>query len=211
MKLLKYQTYPDVKLEVEEYTGQPYLKYEECSSGLRLEVTVDDSLIDDVKETLKGDLPDSVLSVLGIDVSGEDLEELCNELLDRGIPCELSSSEDEEYCERVYIKLGAPSNKLVKVVVEGNDVRIYPTSSKKSYLKYTSGRVKRVEAIVPVSVLSALENAEDKIKSLVTSLIPKLADVNLDDPVELVEALEDEENYRLCIERRGNVLEWSLE
>ncbi len=213
MKLVRYETYPEEKLEVKDYSGTPYLRYEECSGGLRLEVVVEDDLVYQVEEALKGDLPDSVFSVLGIDVEGEDLEEICEALKERGFVCELERREsDEEYCESIYVKLSSATSKAIKVVIENGSLRTFPAPEGKHYVKYRSdGRRRRLEAVVPSTALSVLEGAEDKIRALVTSVIPSLKEADLDDPVSVVEALENEEDYRVCIERRGDTISWYIE
>jgi len=213
MKLVRYKTFPEPSLVIEDYRGKPYVKYEECSNGLYLEVTVDDNMVEDIEEALKGDLPDAVLALLGISVTAETLEEICAALKERGLRCSFSVKEDEkEYCERIEVELGAPTGKLVKVVIEDNNIRVQPARDR-SYVKYRSApKKKRLEATIPASMLEILKESDDKIRSVVAAIVPPLKEANLDDPSDVLKRLEESgEDYRMCVERHGDVLEWTLQ
>ncbi|ABU82557.1 hypothetical protein [Ignicoccus hospitalis] len=213
MKLLKYKTYPEVELEIEDFEGQPYLFYEECSSGIRLEAALEDELVEEAKNALEGELPDSLLALLGIEVFGEDLEALCDELRARGFQCEFKRKEDEEYCESITLKLSSPSSKLVKVVVENGKIKVYPANARKGYIAFKwDGRKATLEAAVPSAILSALEDKDDKIKALIAALVPELRDVGVEDPIEVLKALEDSgRDYKFCVERNERLVSWRLE
>ncbi len=213
MILIKYTTIPEPKMEEENYEGKPYLYYRECSDGLYLEVAVDEENADIVKEAIEGgELPDAVLSALGIGIEGESLEELCEQLKERGLDCEMRAYEEgKRYCEEMRLELGRGGGRLVKVVVEGNSIRTFPYRGK-SYVRFVGGKIPKLEATVPSSALEAIFKSEDKLKATLALVVPILKETNLDDPVDVIEKLEASgENYKICIERKGNTIVWTLE
>lgn len=213
MILIKYMTSPEPKIEEENYEGKPYLYYRECSDGLYLEVIVDEENADIVKEAIEGgELPDAVLSALGIEVEGESLEEICEQLKERGLNCEMKVYEEgERYCEEIRLELGRGGGRLVKVVVEGNSVRTFPHRGK-SYVRFVGGKIPKLEATVPSSALEAIFKSEDKFKATLALVVPVLKEADLNDPVDVIEKLEESgKNYKICIERKGNTIVWTLE
>ncbi len=213
MILIRYSTAPEPKIEEERYEGKPYLYYRECSDGLYLEVVTEEESLEDVKEAIEeGELPDAVLSVLGIEAEGESLEEICDQLKERGLNCEMRAYEEgEKYCEELRVELGRGGGKLVKVVIEGDSVRTFPHRGK-SYVRFTGGRVPKLEVTVPSSALEAIFKGGDKMKSALALVVPALKEAELEDPVDVIQKLEESgTDYKICIERRGESITWTLE
>ncbi len=213
MFLVKYSTQPEPRIEEEPYEGKPYLYYRECSDGLYLEVVVEDEDLEAVKEAIEeGELPDAVLAVLGIEVEGETLEEVCEQLKEKGFVCDMKSYEEgDRYCEEIRVEMGRGGGRLVRVVVEGDSVRTLPHKGK-SFLKYVGGKVPKLEVTIPSSALEAIIKSKDKIKAALAVVAPALKDVDPDDPLEVLERLEESgEDYKICFERSGNKVSWTLE
>ncbi len=196
----------DVKI-VDADDSEPKVVYKECNSGITIEVIVDEKRVDDVIDALKGNLPDDVLMALGIPASGEDLEEICEELKSLGYECSVKSEEtDGEYCEtfETILEKRRKTSKMIKIVIENGILRTYPAKGESRYLHYTKTPEKRtLEAVIEKEQFEDLYGEEDKEKALVRMVLGE--EVNLDEPVDVLRYLEEKVgDYLLEVERAEN-------
>ncbi len=212
MKEIIYDTYSQ-KPVVRDYEGEPKLEYRECESGLSLRVVVRDEDAEKVLEALKGSLPDDVLNALGIEATGEDLEELCEELRGLGYQCSIKSFEREgEYCEEIEIEL-TQREKYVVVSVSGKRVKREKSKETVKFLELTvEGReVVRLRASLEEESFREVKASKEPIREVL-----KLYGIEIDpgnfDFSEFVSRVDNEySSYYLETEREGESYEIYLE
>ena len=163
MKEITYDTYSQTP-SIKDARSGPHLIYRECESGLSIRVVVRDEDVEKVLQALKGSLPDDVLSTIGIEVSGEDLEELCEGLRELGYQCVIRKFEsNEEYCEELEADL-VPQRGYVTVYVRGR--RVEREGSREAF-KFLEMVVERGSV---VSLRASVE--EDRLKEISRSRNP---------------------------------------
>ncbi|ALU12512.1 hypothetical protein EYM_04700 [Ignicoccus islandicus DSM 13165] len=205
MKEILYDTYQQ-KPVVRNAKSRPHLVYRECESGLELKVVVRDEDVEKVLDALKGNLPDEVLNALGIEATGEDLEELCSELMSLGYSCILESFEENgEYCERLEVDL-IPQQDYVLVEVSGKKVKTKPYEDVIGFveLEVRRGAVVSLRAAVEEKAVKEVVQSRDPMRKIL-ELYGLDVDLKNFDVISLLSLIESKyDYYSIDIERDGD-------
>ena len=212
MKEIVYDTYSQTP-SVKETRANPYLIYRECEGGLSIRVVVKDEDVEKVLRALKGSLPDDVLNALGIDVSGEDLEELCEELRALGYECIIRRFEsDGEYCEELEADL-IPQGKYVTVYVRGRRVEAEESRETFKFLEMVveRGSVVSLRTTVEEEEFKKISGSREPIRDVLRLYGLEIDPRNFELTSFIANIESKYRNYYLEIDRRDERIEIYLE